>query len=76
MNMADVVTIVLEDIPALIKLGLDVKADVAKLVAIPKAQRKALDYALCFGADPNGIQAEIAKLIDTVEAQLAAPPAP
>lgn len=57
------------DVPDLVVLGLQVKANVDKLTAIPKADRKATDFALCLGADPNGVQMKIAALIDKVDAQ-------
>ncbi len=70
--MADTVQLVIEDIPDVIHLAVDVRAGIAQLQAIPKEQRKARDYALAFGADPNGVQMHVADLIDKIEAQLAA----
>lgn len=60
---------ILADIPDLVALGVTVKANIETLTAIPKAQRKAADFAACFGAAVDGPLYRIAALIDKVDAQ-------
>ena len=62
---------ILSDIPDAVHILADVKGGLDSLRAIPKADRKATDYAKCFGAAPDGVQMHIAALIDKLDEQAA-----
>ncbi len=74
-NVQTIVADAVADAPEALALLADVRAGVATLQAIPRDQRKAVDFARAFGITEGSAFWHTARLIDLIEAQVPKPKA-